>query len=203
MRELGRTGQKLASWGIWKGPEPIRDAEIVIARDTNWCDVPVTLSAGEWSIVCDAVHGGGPTFVIARLAPNDWGKEMEDRCRAFCGRARVEAIDLLQLGEFDLERIKAGEPFRRMQQVRDAGLARRLGLYVATLNEALWAIEHAPVVALTIDGPLTDDEWSELTTAATEMEIGLLATPPAFTYQRQAAEAALSRWPITAVGWPI
>jgi hypothetical protein len=193
----------LTPWGIWKGREPIRDAEIVIARECNWCDVLVTLQAAEWSIICDAVHAGRPTFVAARVDAADWGREMEDRCRDFCSRIGIPAIDLLQLGEFDLERIKAGEPFRRMQQVRDAGLARRFGLYVTTLKDAAWAIENAPVAALTVDAPLADEEWGELMTAAGEGELGVLATPHAFVHRRKAAEAALNQWPITAIGWPV
>lgn len=202
MRELGRTGQQLTPWGLWRDQDTGGAVADNATGPCNWCDVPLRLAGEDWVGIAAALQAERLHFVAVRVDGQDWGREMKERCRTFGERTEIQTIDLLQLGEFDLERIKAGEPFRRMQQVRDADLARRFGAYVTTLKEATWVIEHAPVAVLTVNGPLTDDEWAELTASAGEMEMGLLATARAFAGQREEAQRALQQWPITGIAWP-
>ncbi len=204
-RALGRTGLEVTPWGLQLTDPPHEATRAISDRPAgavNWVDLPLTLNTEPWASARTRDGVRSPYVVAVRVAPSAWGREMIALCRDACARWEIETIDLLQLGTFDLERIKAGEPFRRMQQVRDEGLARRFGVVVESLEDARWMMEHTPISSMTVDGPLTDEAWSSLLEDAAEHELGVLATARAFDDRIDAAIRALESWPIAGIAWP-
>ncbi len=172
----------------------------------NWCDVPASLSATAWSTICGRVEASAtapePLIVVARVGAGDWGRGMAGRCEALLAVLGRASIEVWQLAGFDVERIKSGEPFQRMHELRDAGKVRFFGVRVETARDACWAMENTPAHAVTLDGPITDDAWGEVLAVAEEVDAGVLATHRCVGGDRAAAERLLRDTPIAGFAWP-
>lgn len=196
-KPLGRTGLQLtgrgAAWPAGSGPPVPPD-------DCNWCRLPADTSAAAWSTVRDLL--APDAVVIGVIDPTAWDHRMSDACSRLLGVTGRSRLDVWELGAFDLERIKAGEPFRRAIQLRDAGRIRFLGLCVRSIADALWAIDHTPAHVLTVDAPLDDPAWSELGNAAAESGVGLLATAAAVGGDPGLASRLIKDTMLTGVAWP-
>lgn len=203
-KRLGRTGLILSPFGArlgtgqasTTGPPP---------QLFNWVDVPTELTRQQWLNACkkppEPPDASSP-YVLARVGPAHWDRSMSQECDALLACIGRRRIEILQLAVFDLERIKAGEPFRRMLALRDAGKAKSLGVQVASFKEARWVIEQTPAHVISIDARLSDEEWSDLFALAREADAGLIAGPAAAGGDRDAALRMLANTPIAAFSWP-
>jgi hypothetical protein len=141
-------------------------------------------------------------FLMVRVGPEHWDRSMARAVEQTLWRTGQPHVDLLQLEPFDLERIKAGEPFRRLEELRDAGRVRFFGVVVDNLRDARWVLEQTPAHAVTVNAPRQAPCWAELFDAANETDSGLLATPAAADNDPDAARRILTDTPITAFSWP-
>ncbi|MBI4581808.1 MAG: hypothetical protein HY718_19080 [Planctomycetes bacterium] len=149
------------------------------------------------------LRGGNPLLVVvANVGPAGWDRRMVAACEDLLRQIGGTRVDLWQLDCCDRERIKAGEPFRRVQELRDGGLIRFVGIVVQTPRDARWVLDNTPVHAITLDGPVDDADWSEVWPAACESGIGLLATARAAGHDLARARGLLAATPIAGFAWP-
>src|SRR5690606_1394874 len=112
-------------------------------------------------------------------------------------------IDVLQLAPFDLERIKAGEPFRRMQELRNAGRVRFFCLGVDTLKDARCVVDNSLVHAIRIGASHRAEGWAEVFDATNDTDTGIIAAPSVAEGDMDIAQRVLTDTPITAFAWPV
>jgi hypothetical protein len=168
---------------------------------TNWCDVPCEIGREAREFVA-ARYSDSNTIVQARFGPQFWDRSLIDECKRLLDTLGRDRIELAQLASFDLERIKAGEPFRRLMALRDAALARFFSVRVESPEDGLWVIEHTPAHAITIDAPYDEASWKELLNEAEDSRIGVLATARAVNGDAERAKRLVSETPITGFAWP-
>ncbi len=149
----------------------------------------------------DDIHR--PEFFLAvRIGPDHWDRSMAQAIDQLLWRTGQPQVDLLQLAPFDLERIKAGEPFRRLVELRDSRRVRFFGLSVSNLRDARWAVEETPAHAVAVHASYHEPGWTELFNAANQADTGLIAGPAVADNHLETARRLLTDTPITAFTWP-
>jgi hypothetical protein len=141
-------------------------------------------------------------FLYVRVSPAHWNQSMSVMIDQALWRTGQPHIDLLALAPFDLERIKAGEPFRRLEELREARRVRFFGVAVDNLNDARWAVEHTPAHAIAIHASYQEPGWPKLFDAANQLDTGLIAGPAVADNNPDTARRLLMDTPITAFSWP-
>lgn len=196
-RTLGRCGLELSPFGLL-----VHETESAAAPSEvpNWCDVPIEVNDATWHRV---VSGTRPDAVIvARVGPTLWDRGMLPACSELLARINRRHVDLLQLSLLDVERVKAGEPFRMMIKLKELGHATYFSMRVSTLDDALWAIEHTPVHAVTLDLEYDARPWTKLFKAAEEAGTGLIGTTRTAGGELAHARELLASTSIAAFSWP-
>ncbi len=170
----------------------------------SWIEAPLTVTSDGWRTLSAAVAGGAAASppLLIRVPRGNWDRSMIAACRDLPARIDRPQVDLWQLDPFDLERIKAGEPFRRMGALRDEGLIRWFSIRVSSVKDAVWCIEHTPVHVLTVDAPLDEAEAAELFSLAAETQIGLLGTAGTVRGDPLRALAMAGSTPLVSFAWP-
>ena len=141
-------------------------------------------------------------FLCVRVGPAHWNQSMSIMVDQVLWRTGQPHIALLQLAPFDLERIKAGEPFRRLEELRDSRRVRFFGIAVDNLRDARQAVEQTPAHAITVHASYQEPGWPELFDAANQFDTGLIAGPAVANNNPETARRLLMDTPITAFAWP-
>lgn len=200
-RNLPGTELELSPFGVAVGEEP--SSSIAPAPDQpSWIELRLEITSAQWQDVSERFAPSAPPPLLVRVPPVNWDRSMLAACRDLLARTHRACIDIWQLDPFDLERIKAGEPFRRMIALRDEGLIRWFSIRVGTIKDATWCIEHAPVHVITLDVPLESSEADELFALAEEMGIGLLGTARAASGDPARARSLAASTPLVSFAWP-
>src|SRR5690348_17421366 len=141
-RPLDDSGGTISAvvWELDRAPGPDDHARISESRSFGgrWFSVPATLLIdvlAQWRPLLESADR-----VIVGVASDDLvsrrSAALQDRLHAL-GLARCEAV-LLQDAETDS--LKAGRPFHRLSQLRDAGLARFLFLDAPSAEVGEWMV---------------------------------------------------------------
>ena len=187
-------------------------ADIVTRVATPAEPFPGWLGAADWCWApLDVTRSGQPypdglphkVAHVISAEPDTWDRTLATRCRDLLASRSLPQLEVCQLDACDRERIKAGEPFRRLQEVRDLGLVRFFGMRVTSPRDARWAMESTPVHVLTLDAPLDEPEWAEIWSLAADLNTGLLATGRSVAGDPLRAAEVLDGTPICAFAWPI
>lgn len=205
---LGRTGMALSPFGpMVIGERPPAATELPGAP-ANWCSLPVTLPAAACArAVSRLLPEEG--YLFARVGPACWDRQMSGAVRQLISFLDRRWVEVLMLAPFDLERIKAGEPFRRLAELREAGLVRYIGVYAQSLRDARWVVENTPAHVVMVDVPGgpggggEDGGWAELFEIAGDAETGLIAGPSVADGDLRRASRWLEETPVTAFAWPV
>jgi aryl-alcohol dehydrogenase-like predicted oxidoreductase len=89
------------------------------------------------------------------------------------GRSKCDAV---MLQDADADALKAGRPFHRLSQLRDAGLTHMIFLDATTSEVAEWMVENTPALAVAVPYDLADQTARyRLFDVAKEMETRLLS----------------------------
>lgn len=201
-RLLGRTRLRLSPFGPAIGGAAVTPLPDDGPPVGDWCDVPADLAPEAWRTLRPHLATPEP-IIVGRFVPSCWGERMAPSCEKLLATLGRRRIDVLELEGFDLERIKAGEPFQRAMALRDRGRARFFGVRVKRHRDAMWIIEHSPAHVVTLDAPLAEEAWSEIVAAAVEAETGLIATAAAVGGDVEAARRRLDEGSVTAFSWPV
>lgn len=228
---LGRTALRLSPFGVALDMDSAAPPLSSFDAPPNWCDVTAEVSRdawarlvglleGQWSLALSAwAHSADrplgaaavspeddihrPEFFLAvRIGPGHWDRSMAQAIDQLLWRTGQPQVDLLQLAPFDLERIKAGEPFRRLVELRDSRRVRFFGLSVSNLRDARWAVEETPAHAVAVHASYHEPGWTELFDAANQADTGLIAGPAVADNDLETARRLLTDTPVTAFTWP-
>ncbi|GMV97737.1 MAG: hypothetical protein AMXMBFR83_20920 [Phycisphaerae bacterium] len=182
-----------------KNPDPAAPAGMNGAADS----AGLSLAPSHDANVVEVERADAELLLHVRVGPTHWDRRMIQVVEQVLELTGRSAVDVLQLAPFDLERIKAGEPFRRLQELREAGRARYFSVWTDSVADARWVVENTPAHALTLDAPTADDGWRELLTAAGEEGTGIIAGPATAGGDVETAKRLLLDTPITAFTWPV
>jgi hypothetical protein len=200
-KRLGRTELLLSPFGAGVGLPTSVDPLSGEGEVMNWCDIPGDLSQQDASQLVGLVTSD--FHVQLRIGPDQWDRRMTVAVDAALARLGRRNADWVQLAPFDLERIKAGEPFRRLQDLRDAGRARFFSVWVNSVKDAQWVMENTPAQTITIHAPHEDKGWPELFELAAEADTGIIATPMVADGNRIEARRMVRESGVTAFTWPV
>lgn len=196
-RRLGRTDIELSPFGMLVGDSGTAHAPSELP---NWCDIPAELDADTWNRVARGLRTNA--LVVARVGPGAWDRAMLPACTELLKRIDRSAVDIWQLSMLDIERVKAGEPFRMMIKLKDLGHVRHFSIRVNSARDAMWVIEHTPIHCVTVDLPYEEPVWKELLAAAKEAGTGLIGTTRTAGGDLHQARDLLAATTITAFSWP-
>src|SRR6185295_15296358 len=132
-KTLGRCGLELSPFGLLAGEEATAPTPPGVP---NWCDVPVDLPKADWTKLAGVMRKDAT--VMVRVGPKSWDRSMLTGCTELLQRIGRPSIDVWQLSMLDLERVKAGEPFRMMIKLRELGQVRFFGMRLNSVKDALW-----------------------------------------------------------------
>lgn len=144
------------------------------AQDANAVLFPVAASPetlGSWAEIVESndtvIVGLDSDDLVARR-----NRALEERL-ALLKQARCAAV-LLQNVETDS--LKAGRPFHRLLQLRDAGLTQKIFLDAPSAAVAEWMVENTPAAAVAVPFDLWEQSAKfRLFQIAREMQTGLLS----------------------------
>jgi hypothetical protein len=166
----------LISAVVWELNERARGEVLVACRalEANWFLIPAALSVeaiARWRDLLHAsdhlIFGVDSHELVARR-----NRVLAERLEAI-GRSYCDAV---MLQDADTDSLKAGRPYHRLSQLRDAGLTRMIFLDAANAEVAEWMTENTPAHAVAVPYDLADQTARyRLFDVAKEMETRLLS----------------------------
>lgn len=138
------------------------------------------------------VKKAAAAFLQSRTVTDDFGADAVERSvDASLKRLNTDYVDVLLLHEPDLETIRRGEAFERLEQLVDRGKIRAFGVSCNTAAEGIEAIERAPRLSV-IQVPL--NAWRQepnevLLPLARQRNVGVIARSPFNKGRRPAARS--------------
>jgi hypothetical protein len=166
----------LISAVVWELNDASRGELLAACRalDVNWFLVPATLpvaAVAQWRDRLQAsdhlIFGVDSHELVARR-----NQVLVERLEAI-GRSNCDAV---MLQDADTDSLKAGRPYHRLSQLRDAGLTRMIFLDAASAEVAEWMTENTPAQAVAVPYDLADQTARyRLFDVAKEMETRLLS----------------------------
>jgi aryl-alcohol dehydrogenase-like predicted oxidoreductase len=163
---------------VWEVNRVVDRESLVACRalEANWFMFPATLSIdaiAPWRDELQAsdhlIVGVDSDDLVARR-----NSALVERLEAL-GRSNCDAV---MLQEVDTDSLKAGRPFHRLSQLRDAGLTRMIFLDAASAEIAEWMTENTPAHAVAVPYDLSNQTARyRLFDVAKEMETRLLSRP--------------------------
>ena len=177
VNRLGFGAMRITGDGVW-GP-PVNPAE-AIATLRRAIDLGVTLvdtaeSYGPYvseTLIAEALHPYPPGLVIAtkggfdRPGPHDWIENahparLREELDGSLRRLRLDRIDLYQLHRIDPS-VPEADQFGFLQQARQQGKIRHVGLSEVTIEQIERARRFFPVASVQNRYNLVDREWENV-----------------------------------------
>jgi pyridoxine 4-dehydrogenase len=200
VHRLGFGAMRVTGPGIWGRPANHQEA-IATLRRTVELGVTLIDTAESYGphvseqLIAEALHPYPPGLVIAtkggldRPAPHQWQsngrpERLREELDGSLKRLRLDRIDLYQLHRID-SAVPEDEQFGMLQQAKQAGKIRHVGLSEVSVEQIQRAQRFFPVVSVQNKYNLADREWESVLDFCTREQIAFMPW-----YPLQAGEVA-------------